>query len=302
MCELQLCKKLWIADLHDIDASYTSGSKLVNLKTENQLLTLSQDVIFANSYRSRSPMVTMSLTTQGYIPSIKDLAMVCNTRASFNSNYTILAGTYWENEIKDKKVFAFYNKLLKNDPAVVAHRNFFNNNESEPSNGHCDLLETSSTSKWSWSQSYSNFPFLLFTTVKPCLNEMSLQNRTEVDCIIAWDIVQNNKTIGKAFFLPYGIPDMVGEAGIAVFYDGGGNFKGICMSEKLRDSLLSENLQKYRITQELSIQRIGQTIGLDGLGLSEVSLNQLEDHLSLHQDGMDFYHLLNLLALCGKNF
>ena len=330
MTKLQLSNKLWIADLHDIDAS-THDGKLINLKTQNQCLLLSQDVIFANSYRRRSPMVTMSLSTEGYTPLLKDLTFVYNTRSCFHSDYTILAGTYWENAIKDKGVIDFYNKYLKNDPAVISHRMFYNNEEEnnnikveddiddvlkvEPEKvdeSYDDVFQDEIQCKWSWRQSYSNFPFLFFTICKPSINEISLQNRTEIDCIVVWNVMQRNKMVGKAYFLPYGIPDMVGEAGISIFHDQHRNLKGICMSEKLRDTLIAEDNKKYRHAQEFCIP--GFPIDADQSGLF-TSMGDISSELGIPPElfsglgnafGLhgvpDPTDLLSLLALCGKTF
>ena len=80
--------------------------------------------------------------------------------------------------------------------------------------------------RWTWWQSYSNFPFLFFTTCEPVLSTMSLHDRTDVDCVVVWNVHMDGLCVGKAYFFPYGVPDMVGEAGIAVFHDQGHNFKG----------------------------------------------------------------------------
>ena len=102
---LHLSDRLWIADLNDIDLSTRGVKKLISLQTsqqqqqqeeeqqpgqqqqqqhgqqrqqpqqhdqqqqqlqqQQQKLYLTQDVVFANSYRRRSPMVTVSLCDKG---------------------------------------------------------------------------------------------------------------------------------------------------------------------------------------------------------------------------------------------
>lgn len=241
--QLHLEDKLWIADLHDLDQA-ANGKELTCLQTYRETLNIKQHVVFAESYRKRSPMVTIEMSSQGYVPSVKDLVHVLNIRSCFKTDYTVLAGSYWENEIKDTKVIQFYEKYLSDDPTVIDHRKFHN---KEQNNNSCK--ET-----WSWKQSFSNFPFLLFTTQEPKANQMSLSNREEVDCVVLWDVNQNDCFIGKALFLPYGIPDMVGEAGIAVFRNTSNELLGVYMCEQLRDRMIGENSDLYRKAQETSVQ------------------------------------------------
>ena len=165
-------------------------------------------------------------------------------RSCYQSPYTILAGSYWENEVKDHAVIKFYDKHLSRDPVVIEHRDFHN---KEQNNNPCK--ET-----WSWKQPYSNFPFLLFTTEEPEPYRMSLSNREEVDCLVSWTVNQNYHSIGKAFFFPYGIPDMLGEAGIAVFrHQSTNNLMGLYMCERLRDTLIAEDRKTYRQAQEKNV-------------------------------------------------
>lgn len=288
MTRLQLSTKLWIADLHDIDQS-SRGSELVTVNTNNQCLHLKQDVVFANSYRRRSPMVTIALAEDGYTPKLDDLSCILNSRACYHTHYTILAGSYWENTISNKDVITFYNKFLKNDSAVVSHRKFYggteeeNNNELKSKSSFCSIAEVENDSKWNWRQKYSNFPFLLFTTCKPDLTLISLGNRTELDCVVVWDVVQKSHTIGKAYFLPYGIPDMVGEAGIGIFLDRNKCLKGLFMSEKLRDSFRKENNDVYRRAQELCVS--AQLVG----NLDDTCTTDMTDEGSMEDGILDYF-------------
>ncbi|XP_066911096.1 uncharacterized protein [Clytia hemisphaerica] len=244
MTTLQLADKLWIADLHDLDQVTRNHKTLIFLKTYHETLFIQQKVVFAKSYRKRSPMVTVEMSTQGYQPSSKDLAHVLNMRSCYQSPFTILAGSYWENEIKNQAIIKFYDTYLSKDPIVIEHRDFHNK----------ELNNNDSKDSWSWKQPYSNFPFLMFTTEEPNPRQLFLSHREEVDCLLSWTVNQSHHTIGKAFFLPYGVPDMLGEAGIAVFRNSYTNsLMGLYMCERLRDTLITEDCKKYRTAQEKNV-------------------------------------------------
>uniref|UniRef100_A0A7M5V7I2 Uncharacterized protein n=2 Tax=Clytia hemisphaerica TaxID=252671 RepID=A0A7M5V7I2_9CNID len=278
--QLQLETKLWIADLHDLDQA-VNGKKLTCLRTYGETLNIKQHAVFANSYRKCSPMITVEMSTQGYIPSVKDLVHVLNIRSCFKTDHTILAGSYWENEIKDTNVIQFYEKYLLDDPAVLDHCKSRNKGQN---NNLCK--ET-----WSWKQSFSNFPFLLFTSEEPQPRQLSLSNRNEVDCIIYWDVNQSGRSIGKALFLPYEIPDMVGEVGIAVFRNTSDRLLGIYMCEQLRDRMMDENCVLYREAQETSVQSMlfkrKIKYGIDPAPPDILSEKEVAELLSIMDNGGD---------------